>query len=406
MSVTAAQPAAAAASSAALPPLRLATRRSALALAQSRAIGEQLAALTGRPLELVEVTTQGDVDRAPLAQIGGTGVFVAAVREALADGRADIAVHSLKDLPTAPDPRLVLGAVPVREDPRDALIARDGATLADLPIGARVGTGSPRRRAQLAGVRPDLELVELRGNVDTRLGRVLGSRAPGGSATAADAATPYAPGEGADLAAVVLATAGLTRLGRASVITEHLDPEVSLPAPGQGALAVEIRASDLGQSGKDTADPLPAQAGSPAFVVGADPVVARLADALRAIDDAPTRAAVTAERAVLATLQVGCSAPVGALGLVSADGSTLQLHALVAAVDGTLVRRSAAGPADQPESLGRMLALELLADPVLAGSGEVSATPSAITISPAPANPATTGADRTSPAPLEGSPTE
>ena len=142
-------------------PLRLATRRSDLATAQSRAIGEQLAALTGRELELVEVTTQGDVDPAPLTQIGGTGVFVVAVRQAVVDGRADVAVHSLKDLPTAPDPRLVLAAIPRREDPRDVLVARGDATLAELSAGARVGTGSPRRRSQIAALRPDLELVEI-----------------------------------------------------------------------------------------------------------------------------------------------------------------------------------------------------------------------------------------------------
>ena len=182
-------------------PLRLATRRSELAMAQSRSIGEQLAALTGRELELVEVTTQGDVDPAPLTQIGGTGVFVVAVRQAVVDGRADVAVHSLKDLPTTPDPRLVLAAIPPREDPRDVLVARDGATLAGLPVGARVGTGSPRRRSQIAALRPDLELVEIRGNVGTRIARVAGP-AGGGSE------------RGGDLDAVVLAAAGLIRLGR------------------------------------------------------------------------------------------------------------------------------------------------------------------------------------------------
>ena len=217
-------------------PLRVATRRSALALAQSRAVGEQLATLTGRPLELVEVTTQGDVDRGPLAQIGGTGVFVAAVREAVAEGRADVAVHSLKDLPTAPDPRLELAAVPLREDPRDALVAGTAATLAELPTGARVGTGSPRRRAQLAAIRPDLELVDLRGNVDTRLGQVRGRGVDAAvAAVAGAAAAPAGTGRTEprpDLDAVVLATAGLSRLDRADRISEHLDPDVMLPAPG------------------------------------------------------------------------------------------------------------------------------------------------------------------------------
>ena len=262
-------------------PLRLATRRSALALAQSRTVGEQLAALTGRRLELVEVTTRGDVDQAPLTQIGGTGVFVVAVRQALVDGRADVAVHSLKDLPTTPDERLHLAAIPAREDPRDALVARDGATLATLPLGARVGTGSPRRRAQIAAARPDLDIVDIRGNVDTRIARVTGDLDAGG------------------LDAVVLAAAGLSRLDRQASVTELIDPERVMPAPGQGALAVEVRAAAVpGSAGTDRTDPGAAQA---------------LTDALRSLDDPHTRAAVVAERALLAALEAGCSAPVGAL---------------------------------------------------------------------------------------------
>jgi hydroxymethylbilane synthase len=307
--------------------LRLATRRSPLALAQSRAVGAQLSALTGRPLELVEVTTRGDVDHAPLSQIGGTGVFVAAVRQALADGRADLAVHSLKDLPTAADPRLALAAVPPREDPRDALVSRDGATLADLPEGARVGTGSPRRRAQLRAARPDLEVVDIRGNVDTRLSRVLGG----------------ADRSAGDLDAVVLAVAGLVRLGRAEHITEHLDPELVMPAPGQGALAVEARAGLADDPGAGQA----------------------LSDALRAIDDPRTRAAVTAERTLLAALEAGCSAPVGALAVVDGDGPepTMRLRAVLARPDGSLARTSTTGPAADAGSVGRRLAAALLSDP-------------------------------------------
>ena len=402
----------------ALPPLRVATRRSALALAQSQAIGGRLAALTGRRLELVEVTTQGDLDRGPLARIGGAGVFVAAVREAVADGRADVAVHSLKDLPTAPDPRLELAAVPAREDPRDALVARAGARLADLPSGARVGTGSPRRAAQLAAIRPDLDVVELRGNVDSRLGRVLGGRAD---------AEP-------DLDAVVLATAGLTRLGRADQITEHLDPEQFVPAPGQGALAVEARsgatgsdptafdpaasgpaasdpaasdpvasdpaafnpaafdpaafdpvafdpvASDPAASDPAAFDPAASDSAQPPLTAGQtaavpDPGRARapqaadltagLATALRSIDDPATRAAVTAERSVLATLQAGCSAPVGALATVGErEGrATLHVRAVLARPDGTLARMSAFGPIERAEELGRTLAGDLLGAP-------------------------------------------
>ena len=345
-------------------PLRVATRRSALALAQSRAVGEQLATLTGRPLELVEVTTQGDVDRGPLAQIGGTGVFVAAVREAVAEGRADVAVHSLKDLPTAPDPRLALAAVPLREDPRDALVAGTAATLAELPTGARVGTGSPRRRAQLAAIRPDLELVDLRGNVDTRLGRVRGGGVDTAvAAVAGAAAAPAGTGRTEprpDLDAVVLATAGLSRLDRADRISEHLDPDVMLPAPGQGALAIEARA--------ELVHPARANGSRP------DPLETGLLDALRAIDDSDTRAAVTAERTVLATLQAGCSAPVGALAEVRRGASqpTLHLRAVLATADGTLVRRSASGPVDHAESLGRSLALDLLTDPSVTAGQAIS----------------------------------
>ncbi len=301
--------------------LRVATRRSALAMAQSRMIGEWLSVLTGRPLELVEITTQGDLDLAPLAQIGGTGVFVAAVRQALLERRADVAVHSLKDLPTAPDERLHLAAVPRRVDPRDALVSRDGVTLAELPPGARVGTGSPRRRALLAAARPDLDVVDIRGNVDTRLARVT-----------------------QDLDAVVLAVAGLTRLGRGDRISEHLDAHQMLPAPGQGALAVEVHADLAPNSGA---------------VAGIDPP---LSLALASLDHADTRVAVAAERALLAALGVGCSAPVGALAEVHhGERPTLHLSAVLAQADGCLLRRSGDAPLPEAEPLGNRLAQELLA---------------------------------------------
>lgn len=300
------------------PPLRVATRRSSLAQAQSRAVGERLSALSGRDLLLVHVTTRGDVDRAPLAEIGGVGVFVAAVRQAVVAGEADVAVHSLKDLPTTPDPRLRLAAVPPREDPRDALVSREGGSLAELPGGARVGTGSPRRRSQLVALRPDLELVDIRGNVDTRLARVRG-------------------GDGADLDAVVLAVAGLARLGRREEVTEALAPEQVMPAPGQGALAVEV-----------PAEPTDDQRGG-------------LEDALRTIDDANTRAEVTAERALLAALEAGCSAPVGALARTQGgQPPTLQLRAVLARADGSLVRRSCEGGLAEAAELGRRLAGEIL----------------------------------------------
>jgi hydroxymethylbilane synthase len=290
-------------------------------------VGEQLAALTGRPVELVEVTTRGDLDPGPLTEIGGTGVFVVAVRQALLDGRADLAVHSLKDLPTQGDERLHLAAIPAREDPRDALVAQQGGTVASLPPGSRVGTGSPRRRAQLHAARPDLEIVDIRGNVDTRLARV-----------------------GDDLDAVVLAAAGLSRLDRAGRITELIDPARVMPAPGQGALAVEVRASAPLQPGTSTAS---------ASTHSADEA---LAAALAQLDDPHTRAAVVAERALLSALEAGCSAPIGALAEVE-DGPepTLHLRAVLARQDGTLVSSSARGPVDQAELVGWRLAGEMLA---------------------------------------------
>ena len=224
------------------------------------------------------MTTEGDRSAAPLATMGGTGVFVTALREALIGGRIDIAVHSLKDLPTAPDPRIALAAVPPREDPRDVVVARDGLTLGELPAGSRVGTGSPRRAAQLHALGMGLEVVDIRGNVDTRVGKVRSG----------------------EYDAVVLARAGLARIGRLDDVTEVLDPLQMLPAPGQGALAVEARADDP------------------------------LALELAVLDDAATRAAVTAERTVLATLEGGCSAPIGVLAEVAEgdDGDELWIRAV------------------------------------------------------------------------------
>jgi hydroxymethylbilane synthase len=278
--------------------LRLGTRRSPLARTQSQWVADRLIQALGAlrvdiEVELVEVTTTGDVTSAPLASLGGTGVFVSALREAVLAEEIDFAVHSLKDLPTGPAESLVLAALPPREDPRDVLVARDGLTLAELPAGARLGTGSPRRAAQLRSLGLGLEVVGVRGNVDTRLRKVTDG----------------------ELDAVVLARAGLLRLGRAGEATESFDPQVMLPAPGQGALAVEARSADL---------PL------------------RLALAL--LDDVGTRATVHAERALLARLEAGCSAPVGALAEVrqGALGPELVLRAVVAAPDGSgAIRRSA-----------------------------------------------------------------
>lgn len=288
-------------------PLRLGTRKSPMAIAQSQQVARLITERTGREVELIGITTFGDVSRAQLAQIGGTGVFVSGLRTSLLHGDVDIAVHSLKDLPTAQPEGIVLAAVPPRDDPRDALVARDGAKLADLPPGATIGTGSPRRAAQLLLLRPDLRPVPVRGNAGTRLGRVTSG----------------------EVDAVVLAYAGLARINRLDVVTQIFDPDEMLPAPGQGALAVECR------SGRPD-----------------------LADLLACADDPATHAATTAERTLLAALEAGCSAPVGGYA-AGADG--LRLRAVVVAADGeTALRASANGPPDEAEYLGRSVAAELL----------------------------------------------
>ncbi len=293
--------------------LRVGTRGSALALAQSGAVADLLAAATGGAAELVRIRTQGDVNAGPLAAIGGAGVFVIEVRSRLVAGDVDVVVHSLKDLPTADAPAVTLAAVPQREDPADALCARDGLTLATLPRGATVGTGSPRRAAQLLQQRPDLVVTAIRGNVDTRLAMV---------------------GSGS-LHAVVLAAAGLVRLGRQEAITQRLAPELMLPAPAQGALAVEMRTEPAGTSW--------------------------LADALAQLDDGPSRSAVTAERSLLAALEAGCSAPVGALATV--EHGRLTLTGAVIATDGSReIRGSITGAAAQAAQLGVDLAAQLIDD--------------------------------------------
>jgi hydroxymethylbilane synthase len=299
--------------------LRLGTRGSTLALAQSRTVADALTAATGEPVDLVEITTAGDRSAAPVQQLG-VGVFVSALREALHAKEIDFAVHSYKDLPTAPADGLRVAAIPVREDPRDALISRDGRLLAELPAGTRIGTGAARRVAQLLALGSGLECVPLRGNVDTRLRKV-------------------ADGE---LDAVVLAAAGLRRLGRSEEITEVLDPMLMLPAPAQGALAVECRADALAPNGAD------------------------LVELLGCLDDEPTRAAVTAERALLATLEAGCSAPVAGLAVV-AEGEDGQLEiylrgAVLSQDGGFAVRLSATGALAEAAEIGRRLAGDLLAE--------------------------------------------
>lgn len=301
-------------------PIRLGTRGSALALAQSQRIADSIAARTGAEVELVTITTQGDTSPEPLASMGGAGVFVVAVREALLAGECDVVVHSLKDLPTAPHPDLVIAATPKRADARDAAVVAGGVALADLPAGSRVGTGSPRRQAQVRRRFPELEVVEIRGNVDTRLGRVLGDK----------------DGVEANLDAVILAAAGLERLGRDDVITEHLGLDGWPTAPGQGALAVETRQD----ARRD------------------------LKKALQGINHASTRVAVEAERSVLRRLEAGCSAPLGAHAFI--DGGMMFLGARVYSPDGEQVSSAHAlyldDTATPAEDLAARVTDELLAN--------------------------------------------
>lgn len=294
--------------SAATAAVRLGTRRSDLALAQSRLVAEAIGS-SGRAAELVPVSTRGDESAAPLRQIGGTGVFVAALRERLLAGEVDAVVHSAKDLPVVDQPGLTVAAFPRRADPRDALVAA-GRTLADLPAGATVGTGSPRRAAQLKRLRPDVTVVDIRGNVDTRLAAVRSGRVD----------------------AVVVAFAGLQRLNREAAADQVFNPAEFLPAPAQGALAVECRADD----------------GS-------------TRELLAGLDDPSARSCVEAERAVLAGLAAGCSAPVGAWAEVS--DSLITLVAAVVSPDGRAeIRKSMSGSVENAADLGHRLAAELLHD--------------------------------------------
>ncbi|UVE96525.1 hydroxymethylbilane synthase [Dietzia sp. B32] len=294
--------------------LKVGTRGSTLATTQAGHVRDALIA-AGYPAELVIVRTRGDVVMAPVERIG-VGVFTLELRAALERGDCDIAVHSYKDLPTAPDDRFAPIAVPPRVDPSDVLIARDGLTMDTLPEGARVGTSAPRRRSQLAALRPDLDLHPLRGNIDTRMGYVTSG----------------------DLDAVVLAAAGLDRTGVGERATHRFGIDEMLPAPAQGALAVECRADD-----------------------------AEAAEALTVVDHLPSRVRITAERRLLRDLEAGCTAPVGARAEL--EEGELTLHAVVAAHDGSTVLRTTGttGTADHPDGpvaaadeLGRRLAAELL----------------------------------------------
>ncbi|MDN5744141.1 MAG: hydroxymethylbilane synthase [Nocardioidaceae bacterium] len=325
--------------------LKIGTRRSALATAQTGLIAAALRERFGVETELVEITTEGDLSQraqTPLAGGSSVGVFVSALRDALLAGEVDIAVHSLKDLPTYRAEGIALVATPAREDPRDVLIARDGLTLGELPPGSIVGTGSLRRGAQLKALGLGVEVRGLRGNVGTRIDYVRSGKYD----------------------AVVLARAGLSRLGRLDEATEMLDPIQMLPAPGQGALGLECRAEDT-----------------------------ETAALLAGLDDPLTRAAISAERAALATLEGGCSAPIGALAEIAEgdEGSEIWLRVVVLSADGTLsVRRSATAaldedPATWPASaaeLGDGLATEMLAE----GAAELMSDP-ALGSAPTPSTP-------------------
>lgn len=302
--------------------LRLGTRGSALALAQSRLVAVALSTALSEPVELVEIETDGDRSSAPVPELG-VGVFVSALRDALAAKEIDLAVHSYKDLPSTPVDGLTIAAVPAREDPRDVVVTRSGGPLRSLPAGARIGTGSPRRVAQMQAL--GFSCTPLRGNVDTRLRKL-------------------AAGE---VDAVVLAAAGLRRLGRAAEISETLDPEVMLPAPAQGALAVECRTGDHS-----------------------------LVDQIACINDEHSRAAVTAERSLLATLEAGCSAPVAALASVS--GQEITLTAAVFAPDGSrALRRRGTAALTDAVGLGTRLAAQLLSDGADQLLGEIAREPGA-----------------------------
>ncbi|KAA9165014.1 hydroxymethylbilane synthase [Amycolatopsis acidicola] len=296
------------------------TRGSKLAVVQAETIADALRA-AGESVEIVKISTAGDRDKqTPVTELG-VGVYTSALREALLHKQVDVAVHSYKDLPTAPEPGIVLAAVPQREDPRDALIARDGLTLGELPPGSKVGTGAARRSAQLRALGLGLEVVPIRGNIETRMNKVFTG----------------------ELDAVVLARAGIVRLGLADKITETLDPIQLLPSPAQGALAVECRVDDVD--------------------------IEHLLQST--VDDEATRAAVTAERAMLAALEAGCSAPVGALAEVvedlDADGSVVERISLrgtaAAGLDGEsveMIKASALAEKSEAERLGRDVAAELL----------------------------------------------
>jgi len=297
-------------------PVRIGTRGSLLAKWQAEYVRKRIFQATGVETEIVVIKTTGDrMTQAPFSQIGGKGVFIKELEEALLDEQIDLAVHSVKDIPTDVPSRLCFPAVCRREDTRDALIGSQGETLAKLRHGARVGTSSLRRASQLRHVRPDLDIREMRGNVDTRLRKV----------------------DSGEYEAIVLAKAGLDRLGMSARISEVLSPDVCMPAVGQGAIAVQARLKD-----------------------------ADLADALAPLDDNETRQSIVAERALLGALEGGCQVPLGAWARF--ERHELAMDAVVCSPDGaSYIRQRATGPADQARELGQRLA-QLLID---AGAGTI-----------------------------------
>ncbi|HLW80947.1 MAG TPA: hydroxymethylbilane synthase [Candidatus Acidoferrales bacterium] len=289
--------------------LRIGTRGSKLALWQAEYIRSRLLRECGVESELVIIKTAGDqFASAAIPDVGGKGIFIREIEDALLERRVDLAVHSMKDVPTETPRGLSFPAIIKREDPRDCLVSRSGAALAELPAGARVGTSSLRRQAQLRYIRGDLQVVDLRGNVDTRLRKL----------------------DADEVDAIILARAGLDRLGLSGRVTATLAPEVMLSAVGQGALALEVREDD-----------------------------ARVLEALARFDDPETRAAVTAERALLAELEGGCQVPLGAWARI--ERGMLRMDARVLAADGSeCIERDASGSPADAEKIGRKLARELL----------------------------------------------
>jgi len=291
-------------------PLRIATRKSALALWQANFIKTELEkAHPGLLVELVPLMTTGDkILDVPLAKVGGKGLFTKEIEQALIDDRADLAVHSMKDVPTQRAPGLMLAGTGEREDVRDALVSRRVTSVEQLPLGARVGTSSLRRQAQLLHLRPDLEIVSIRGNVQTRMSKI----------------------QELDLEAVVLAAAGLRRLGFEDRITQYIPPAISLPAIAQGSLALEVRADD-----------------------------ALTLERIAIFHHEPTHVAVTAERAFLARLEGGCQVPIA--GLAQIEGGRVVMEGLVGSVDGkVLIRDRGEGPVAEAERVGRELAEKIL----------------------------------------------